>query len=1052
MAASFLTFQIAWAQSTVSGQVTDEDGEALEGVAVVAKGTNTGAFTDAEGKYSLEVPSGVTTLVFRYVGKLDQAVEITGSTVNVTMQADDVYLDEVVVTALGIKREERSLGYAVQEISGEDASYVRDQNVVSSLSGKIAGVQVISASGAQLGGSAKIRIRGANGLGGGNPLFVVDGTPMSNNNFGASYRGVDYGNLAQDINPDDIESVTVLKGPAATALYGNRASEGAIVITTKKGGARRGVGININSSVQFDNVYILPNYQNEYAGGYTQDYLTWTDPVDGQDYNVLNYAADESWGPKIDGTSMYRPWYSWYPGDEYGQQIAMTAQPNNVRNFFDTGITYNNNVAFSGGNNNTSFRMSYSNIQQTGVIPNSSLNRNNLNVNASSKLSEKLTVSTSINFATTAGKGRPSYGYVGNNAVLQFNQWFQRQLDMDKLQDYRNPDGTLRSWNIRSPENLRPLYWDSPYFSVMENFPTDSRDRYFGNITLDYQLTDNITAKGIIRRDKYTQRIETRVASGGLDLDSYTEFVAEGQEDNYEGLISYDNTFGDLSVNVNLGGNIRKNSFHSNFMGTAGGLNAPNLFNIKASTDRPTTTSFISEKIVRSIYGFASLGWKDMLYLDFSMRNDWSSALPVDNNSYLYPSVSTSFIFSELWGQNDIFSYGKLRLSFAQTGSDVGAYATNSVYNAGTPYGSTSTFSLPNQLVNEELRPALSSAYEAGVDLRFFNNRVGVDVTVYQQVNIDQILSITVPGSSGFSSALINAGNITSKGVELALSATPVKNDNLQWDINLNWARNRSEVVELADDIDNRRLDGWGWGGFSINAPVGEEWGTMRGRGYAIYENENDPNDPANGQRIVNENGYVFENNKTIGSLLPDFTGGFRNTIVYKGIELTAFIEFQKGGQFHSVTKMFNAYSGLSEETVGLNANGVPVRDPVDQGGGVQVTGVTAEGEPAEYFVEAQSFYSGNLFALNERWIYDQSYVKLRELRVGYTLPKKMLGGSPIQDLSLSLIGKNLWLMFANVDGIDPSEISPGSNGYVFQENGILPSTRSFGVNLRLGF
>lgn len=307
MAASFLTFQIAWAQSTVSGQVTDEDGGALEGVAVVAKGTNTGAFTDAEGKYSLEVPSGVTTLVFRYVGKLDQAVEITGGTMNITMQADDVYLDEVVVTALGIKREERSLGYAVQEISGEDASYVRDQNVVSSLSGKIAGVQVISASGAQLGGSAKIRIRGANGLGGGNPLFVVDGTPMSNNNFGASYRGVDYGNLAQDINPDDIESVTVLKGPAATALYGNRASEGAIVITTKKGGARRGVGININSSIQFDNVYVLPNYQNEYAGGYTQDYLTWTDPVDGQDYNVLNYAADESWGPKIDGTTMYRP-------------------------------------------------------------------------------------------------------------------------------------------------------------------------------------------------------------------------------------------------------------------------------------------------------------------------------------------------------------------------------------------------------------------------------------------------------------------------------------------------------------------------------------------------------------------------------------------------------------------------------------------------------------------------------------------------------------------------------------------------------------------------
>ncbi|MEL6804968.1 MAG: SusC/RagA family TonB-linked outer membrane protein, partial [Bacteroidota bacterium] len=367
-------------------------------------------------------------------------------------------------------------------------------------------------------------------------------------------------------------------------------------------------------------------------------------------------------------------------------------------------------------------------------------------------------------------------------------------------------------------------------------------------------------------------------------------------------------------------------------------------------------------------------------------------------------------------------------------------------------YGSTSTFSLPNQLVNEELRPALSSAYEAGLDLRFFNNRVGVDIAVYQRVNIDQILSITVPGSSGFSSALINAGNITSRGVEIALNATPVRNDNLTWDMNLNWARNRSEVIELADGIDNRRLDGWGWGGFSINAPVGEEWGTMRGRGYAIYENENDPNDPANGQRIVNENGYVFENNKTLGTLLPDFTGGFRNTLVFKGVELTAFVEFQKGGSFHSVTKMFNAYSGLSTETVGLNDKGNPLRDPVDQGGGVKVEGVTAEGETAEYYVEAQSYFSGNLFALNERWIYDQSYVKLRELRVGYTIPKKLLGSSPIQDLSLAVIGRNLWLIHSNVDGIDPSEISPGSNGYVFQENGILPSTRSIGVNLRLGF
>ena len=1080
IAAGILSFQFAMAQRSVSGTVLDIDGSPLEGVAVVVQGTNTGAFTNAEGRYSLEVPDGANALVFRYVGKMDQTVVITGNNMDVTMQEDDVYLDEVVVTALGIKREERSLGYAVQEISGGDASYVRDQNVVSALSGKIAGVQVISASGAQLGGSAKIRIRGANGLGGGNPLFVVDGTPMSNDRFAASTswggsRGVDWGNLAQDINPDDIESITVLKGPAATALYGNRASEGAIVITTKKGGSRKGLGITINSSVSFENVYILPEYQNEYAGGYDQEFDPYTpdgralesdgsggyqitstgESWTGEVHNALYYAADESWGPKMDGT-MYRPWWSWFPGDDFGTTIPLEANPDNVRNFFDTGITYNNNVAFTGGNQHTTYRLSYTNISQSGVMPNSTLNRNNLNLNASTKLSDKFTISSSINFARTDGKGRPSFGYSpqAGNVIQGFNQWFQRQLDMDRLRDYRNQDGTMRSWNIRNPTNLRPLYWDSPFFTVYENFPTDSRDRYFGNIGLSYDLTDHLTVKGIIRRDKYTQRVELRVATGGLEQDFYREYVAEGLEDNYEGLIRYENTFGDLSVNVNLGGNIRRNDFHSNDMRTAGGLNAPNLFNIKASTDRPTTSSFISEKVVRSIYGFATLGYSDLVYLDFSLRNDWSSALPVENNSYLYPSVSGSFIFSELWGQNDIFSYGKLRLSFAQTGSDIDPYRTNFTYGAGTPYGSVSTFGLPNTLINEDLRPALSSAYEAGIDLRFFNNRVGMDVTLYQQENIDQILDLTVPGSSGFTSAIINAGNITSRGIEVALNASPFRSEDFTWDINLNWARNRSEVVELADGIENRQLDRWAWG-VSLNAPVGEEWGQIRGNGYdrfqAVDSEGNEIDHPSNGIPIITENGYERVANQDLGGILPDWTGGFRNTLIFKGIEVTAFIEFQKGGLFNSTTKMFNSYSGLSQETAGLNDKGNPVRDPVDQGGGVRLDGVDAEGNAVTHYIDPVSFYGG-MFGLHEHWNYDASYVKFRELRVGYTLPKSILGGSPIQSLNISAIARNLWLIHANVVGIDPSEISPGASDYVWQESAILPGVRSFGVNVKLGF
>ena len=1053
-----LTVSVMFAQRKVSGTVTDTDGAPVPGVAVLIKGTTMGAYTDDAGKYTVDVPDNATTLVFTFVGKKTIEELLEGrNTINVSMAPNALELDEVVVTALGIKREERSLGYSVQEIKGEDASLVRDQNVVSALSGKIAGVQVISASGASLGGSAKIRIRGANGLTGGSPLFVVDGTPISNNNFSAGYRGLDFGNLAQDINPDDIETISVLKGPSATALYGNRAANGVVLITTKKGTSRKGLGIDINSSITFEEVYVLPNYQNEYGGGYTQDFIEQVDPVDGQTYNVLNYAADESWGPRMDGTQ-YRPWWSWYPGTaDYGTQIPMQANPDNVRDFFDTGITYNNSVAFSGGNETTNYRLSYTNISQTGVIPNSELDRNNIGLNVGSELSDKLRLDASFNIAVTKGAGRPTFGYTTGNVVWSFNQWFQRQLDMDKLRDYRNPDGTFRSWNIRSATNLRPLYWNSPFFDIENDFTTDSRDRYFGNIGLTYEIVEGLTLKGIVRRDEYTFRYEDLIGTGGLDQDRYQEFVANAREDNYELLLQYDKTFGNLSVNANLGGNIRKNDYHSNNMATAGGLNAPNLFNIKASTDRPNVSSFISEKVVNSIYGAASFGFKDMVYLDVTLRNDWSSALPEDNNSYLYPSIGGSFIFTEVLGASDVLSFGKLRASYAQVGSDIGPYQTNFTYSAGTPYGSTSTFSLPNTLINEDLRPALSSSYEIGLDMKFFQNRVGFDVTYYKNVAEDQILTLTVPGSSGFSSAIINAGEISSEGVEIALYATPIQTNNFTWDVTINAATNTSEVVELADGLTNRRLDGWGWGGLSVNATVGEEWGTFRGRGYREFQAtdaEGNPIDhPSNGQRIIGEDGYFArQDNKELGGLLPDWTGGVMNTFNFKGFELSAFVEWQIGGQFHSVTKMFNAYSGLSTETVGLNDKGVPVRDAVSAGGGVKVEGVLADGTPYSTYIDAQSRFSDNLFSMNEHWMYDASYAKLREVRIGYNFPKSFYGSLPIQNLGLSFIARNLWLIHSEVDGIDPSEISPGSNGYVFQENGQLPGVRSLGLQLKVGF
>lgn len=1056
------------AQRTVSGTVTDQNGDPLLGASVLIKGTSTGTITDIDGNYSVRVPEGSNTLVISYTGFNTLEVEIGNqSVINITMQ-EGITLSEAVVTALGVQREEKALGYAVQEVGGDQLTISNDVNFVSSLSGKVAGVQVIASSGASIGGSAKVRVRGVSSLVGGDPLYIVDGTPIANENFSSGDGGSDYGNLAADIPTTDIEKISVLKGPAATALYGERAANGVVMITTKKGSfGKKGLGVTVSSTVSADRVYVLPEYQNEYAGGYDQNWEEVTDPVNGQSYRVLNYSADESWGPKMDGTT-YRPFWSWYPGTpEYGTTEPLSPNPDNVRDFFDTGITNINNVSIDGGGENTGFRFGFTNVNQSGVIPNSDLDRNSVNLNVRHKLADRLTLGVNANLVFTNARGRPEFGYStrGGNPVNSFNQWFQRQLDMDRLRDYKNPDGTFRSWNIRSPFDPTPLYWDSPFFSVYENVRTDGRDRYFGDINLAYELADGLTITGALRRDNFTQRIEERVASGGLEEAWYREFAANGTEDNYELIGNYQKDFGKISFDAMAGGNIRRNTYHQNDVSTVGGLTAPNLFNTSASVDRPAVSSEIREKTVRSLFASANVGFNGIVYLGATVRNDWSSALPAENNNYLYPSVSGSLVFSELLNASWL-SFGKLFGSVAQVGADLDPYLTNSVYDFGTPYGSNSVFAVPNLLPNTNLEQTLSTSWEVGLDMRMFNDRLGFNLIHYQVATENDILRVQVPGASGYGEALVNAGRITSQGIELALYGTPVRTSNVTWDISVNLARNTSKVEELYEDLTNYKLaDGIGgsrWGGFTVNARVGEEWGLANGRGFT-YDDQ--------GRLVIDELGrYVVTANKDLGSILPDYTGGVLNTINFKGIELRAMVDFQVGGQFFSTTRMFNAYSGLGAETVGDNALGNPVRDPLtDQSGnpiagasialsdagsnsgGILIEGVSASGEPLSVIVEPQTYY-GRLFGVHERWLYDASFIKLREVSLGYNIPKKALGKLPVQSLKLSVIGRNLWLIDSKVDGIDPSEILPGANNLVFEERGGLPGVRSIGAKLTVGF
>lgn len=1036
---------------TVSGQVTTaEDGMTLPGVNVIIKGTNQGTVTDMDGKFSIEANDS-DILVFSSVGFETQEVTVDSrNTINVSMNQDQESLDEVVVTALGISREKKSLGYATQKVDGEDLNLTNEQNVLGSLSGRVAGVQVTGSSGASMGGTQKIKIRGVNSIGAGDqPLIVVDGTPISNANFSGS-DGADYGNLGQDINPADIESVNVLKGPTASALYGLRGQYGVIMITTKKG--KRGVKdvrVQVNSSFSLEKAGNFLPKQNMYGGGSSQQFRTLPN---GDPY--VDMSVDESWGPKMDGTPV-RQVFSFYPQDPtYGQLTPFVPHPDNIKNYYETGYNLNNGVSVSGGNENTSYRVSLNDTRIQGVEPNTHLNRNNFGVNASLDITDKLKVSTNVNYARNEAL-RPQQG--SENGVAYFNQWFQRNLDMNRLKDYKYDDGTFLHWNLRRPdsdtgeiENFRPLYWNNPYFEANENTSTDSRDRLFGDVALNYQVLPELEISGAIRTDMYTQNIDGRTAFGGKSVPGYWIGKYQNKEMNYELIAQYNKKFDDFSVNGTLGGNIYNRKYTYLRMATQGGLSAPGFYNIDASIDRPETTSYLLKKQIRSAFAMLSLGYLDTYFIDASIRNDNSSALPEDNNSYWYPSISGSMIFSELidW---DPLTFGKIRASYAKAGSDLSPYQTTEAYGVGTVYNGINTLYVPDNLNNPEIMPSFAHSYEAGIDLRFFKNRLGLEFTYYQQKNKNQIISLDVSGASGYGSSTINAGLIQNKGFELSLTGKPIKTDNFSWETLFNINSNKSEVVELAPGIDVYTYGSTTYSSVTsyLNSYVGKPFGSLVGQAYQ--------RDEATGEILLGSDNMPLYTDATydFGSVLPDFTGGFQNTFRYGNFSLAAMIDFQGGGQFFSRSKMLGVRTGQDPLTVAMNDQGHNVRDPLEDGGGVKVTGISAEtGEPVEAYVDARSYYRNVVGRrIYEEWLFDASYIKLREVRLGYTFGKDLMANLPFESVNLALIARNPAMIWQKApDGIDPSEISRGGQSISWYESGQLASVRSYGINLNITF
>ena len=1054
----FLTLPLLAQDVSITGTVSSaEDGTTLPGVNIAVKGTTRGTTTDVNGTYQLNAPTG-STLVFSFIGFSTQEVPIGNrTTVNVKLATDAAQLQEVVVTALGIAREKKALNYAVQEVKADKLNFAREQNVGNALAGKVAGVQVLGQSGAKF-GNPNIRIRGVNSLTGGDPLYVVDGTPTD----------------ISQVNMDDVETLTVLKGPSATALYGNRASAGVIVITTKRAKAGE-TRLDINHSTTLDMVALLPKYQNEYGGGYSQEFEKFAfDPslhpaawkaFDGQ--NLIDYSADESWGPKLDGT-LHRSAASWQQGPQFGQLTPFSPSPNNVRDFFEKPISNNTNIAFSRGTETFQSRISYTHIINNGIIPNSQQSRDYVSSKNSIKFAEKLTANLNINYTAVSTKNQPAdrYGSSGgvspqnsplgisnatlngyNQTIGSFNQWFQRQLPIEDLRNYQNPDGTFRSWNIGGPTDPRPKYWDSPYTQAYENTNKNRSNRLFGDIGLTYQFLPSLKASATVRRDQNSYFQDARIATGTLNAGgkgAFSDLSANSVENNYELLINYNENFKDLSVVANAGGNIRYNRTDGVFQATVGGLSAPGFYNIAASIDRPLANNYLYERQVNSVFGNVSLGFRDFIFVEGSIRNDWSSTLPVGNNSYLYPSLSAGLVFTELLPKNNWLSYGKIRAGYAQVGTDVGPYQTSLAYTLGTSYGSNPTSFLPSQLPNANLLPGLSSSYEGGIDLKFAHNRIGLEFTAYQNNNKNQIIPLPVAPTSGYSNAVVNAGLIQTSGLELHIYANPIRRPNgFTWEFDINADRNRTKVVELVEGLTNYQIDGPTWRTLTLNARVGEDWGLLVGQGIK--------KDPATGKPLVYGSGsnaglYIKENNVPLGSVLPKFKGGWLNTFTYKNVVLRVNTDFVVGGKFFSTTKMFNNYSGLGAETAGLNELGNPKRDDPAKGGGILLDAITDEGKPNTTRVDAQNLYENWLFALNERYIYDKTYVKLREVSLGYNLPKSVLGKF-VKSANISFIARNPVLIYSAIGGgIDISESET-----IWTEGGQLPPVRSFGINLRLG-
>lgn len=1120
-----LFFNSAMAQNSITGMVTDDTGSPLPGASVVVKGTTQGVITDVNGKFTLSVPAN-SKLVISFIGMTNTEVTVgTNKTINVQLKTSTVGVEEVVVTALGISRVKKSLGYSVAEVKGDALQMVAQENVLNSLAGKVAGV-TINSTGAT-GSSVSMVIRGASSLTSDNqPLFVVDGIPMNNTLNNVSQMGrdnrADYGNAISDLNPEDFKSVSILKGPSAAALYGSRAGNGVVLITTKSGSKKKGLGVTISTNTVIEQPYKFLPLHSSFANG-IYPYTESNRPNNNLPYMLIN-SQDVSWmGPELDkGTRAYH--WPYFNADGVLTARPLVSHPDNYKKFFQTGITTNNSIAVSDATEKIDYRLSFTNMLNKGITPNSDLKKNSVSLTSTFKLNEKIKITTSLNYTNSGSKNRPA-GNRGANP-MQAAYEINPSIDFASLEDYWEPgkEGLMQKMPYELKINPDGTYSragqrNNPYFLANEINNSFQRDRFYGNAVFDYQITKEFSFMARYTHDQYSEIRETKMAPS-YSQEPYGFYGIANltrKEQNADFLFAYNKQVGDFNLTASAGGN-NMFTYESDFLAKCkdggSGLIIPGIYSISNITSSNIQySSSYNKKSIRSLYALASIGYKDIAYLDLTARNDWSSTLPEENRSYFYPSASLSVLLNNVIEMGDKISLAKLRAGVAQVGNDTDPYRLKQVMGNYGAWGNITRLGNSGTLLLPNLKPEIKTSLEFGADLAFFKNRLRFEGTYYSSENKNQILSIGLPQSSGYSGKLINAGLISSTGIELSLGGTPFASKDLNWDVNFVFSKNKTIIEELATGFNYYTL--WTDAKGGAVTWVGEEIGQLIDNKMVRVE---DKTSPYYGWPILDSEGWDQSSNTwekdgkrvapVIGNFNPDFTLGMQTSLRYKKWTLSASFDWRKGGQFVSQTERYGGSDMHQQRLIDIALNPTGIADlpaylkanadkylleggdfypvvggntqerggyPFSAGGittnnGAFIPGIEGNYDANGKFIAVKEHLGGPgtpvwPFAYFYGWDYtraatfDADFIKLREISISYQLPSfKSIG---IQNASFSIYSRNIILWTKAKIGIDPEsafqpEAGAQGSGIQFKQGieryNITPWTIPIGFKLNISF